>query len=127
MYRTDFTAQVPTAPSDGVAHAPSSCAATREFGKHATVSTFYPQSSRPPVDDPICTLDPKAETIKHGEDCEEVKDRERTDPDTAGSPAVSAALAAPLLPAAPADQSAAAAAPATRKVRPRPFRIPRSN
>ena len=86
-------------------------------------------SSRPPADDPNQAFDPKAETINQEGKNEEVKDRERTNPHTPGSPAVSAALAAPLLLAALAVQtvqSAAAAAPAARKVRSRPFRIPRT-
>ena len=86
-----------------------------------------PHSSRPPADDPNQALDPKAETINQGNHSEDVKELERTDLNSAGSPAVLAALADPLLPAAPVDHSsAAAAAPAPGKVRSRPFNIPRS-
>ena len=46
--------------------------------------------------------------------------------ESAVAPAVPAALAAPLLQAAPAGLTAAAVAPAPRKQRSRPFNIPRS-
>ena len=92
---------------------------------NATSSQPSPPSSRAPVDDPNHA--PKAETNNQEEAIEEVNDLERNTADLAVSRAAPAALAAPLLLAAPAEPSrAAAAASAPRKKRSRPFKIPRT-
>ena len=86
-----------------------------------------PPSSRAPDDDPNHALSPKAETNNQEEAIEEENGLERTTADLAVSRAVPAALAAPLLLAAPVEPSrATAAASAPRKKRARPFNIPRT-
>ena len=86
-----------------------------------------PHSPRAPDDDPNRALSPKAETINQEEAIEDVSGLERTTADFTVSPAVPAALAAPLWLAAPTEPSrAAAAASAPRKKRSRPFNIPRT-
>ena len=85
-----------------------------------------PPSSRP-VDDPEHAPSSEAGATNRKEVGEDVHGFERNTADFAVSRAAPAALAAPLLLAAPAEPSrAAAAASAPRKKRSRPFNIPRT-
>ena len=106
------------------------------ISEHAAASSTQPCPPAPlpsSDDDDLNHAPPKAESSNQHLAQEEggmskgIERRDVVDAESAVSPAVPAALAAPLLLAAPAGLSrAAAAAPAPRKQRSRPCNIPKS-